>query len=165
MGLAAWHEAQLKRLFFQEYAALLAYARGALGGTEIAEEAVQQAFRIACDRPDALLKSRSPGGWLMRTLQNVIRNQLRTQQRWAQLLSDQPMEQLQLRAPQDEPGWELQYRDLIDPEDYALFRRIALDGCTVAEAAQELGITVEACKKRVQRARLALRKKIEESEK
>lgn len=45
------------------------------------------------------------------------------------------------------------YSDLIEVKEYKLLKRIALDKYSVLEAAQELGISVEACKKRIQLAK------------
>ena len=46
--------------------------------------------------------------------------------------------------------------------NFSLSFTIALEKCTMLEAAQELGISVEACKKRVQRARKKLQKYLKE---
>ena len=54
------------------------------------------------------------------------------------------------------------YGDLSDSEDFRLLKRIALDRCTILEAAEELGIPLETCKKRVQRARKRLQKRLRE---
>lgn len=43
--------------------------------------------------------------------------------------------------------------DLVNDEDYKLLKEIVLERYTIRETAQELGISVEACKKRVQRAK------------
>ena len=53
------------------------------------------------------------------------------------------------------------FGDLSDSEDFRLLKRIALDRCTMLEVAEELGISLESCKKRVQRARKRLQEKIE----
>ena len=52
------------------------------------------------------------------------------------------------------------FGDVSDSEDFQLLKRIALDRCTMLEVAEDLGISVEACKKRVQRARKRLQEKI-----
>ena len=44
--------------------------------------------------------------------------------------------------------------------DFQLLKRVVLDGCTMLEAAKEYGISVEACKKRIQRLRTHLKKKL-----
>lgn len=50
------------------------------------------------------------------------------------------------------------YSDLTNSEDYKLLKKIALDKYSMLEAAKEMGISVEACKKRVQRAKKKLKK-------
>ena len=52
------------------------------------------------------------------------------------------------------------FGDVSDSEDFRLLKRIALDRCTVLEVAEDLGISVESCKKRVQRARKRLQGKM-----
>ena len=58
---------------------------------------------------------------------------------------------------------DLFYSDIVDSPEYKLLKRIALDKYTILEAAQELGISVEACKKRVQRAKKKLRNHLEKN--
>lgn len=53
------------------------------------------------------------------------------------------------------------YSDLVGAEDFDLLVKIAVEGDTIADVAAELGITVEACKKRVQRAKARLKKALE----
>ena len=53
------------------------------------------------------------------------------------------------------------YSDLVGAEDFDLLTKIAVEGDTIADVAAELGITVEACKKRVQRAKARLKKALE----
>ena len=48
---------------------------------------------------------------------------------------------------------DLLFSNVAASEDFQLLKRIALDQCTMPELAHELGVSVEACKKRVQRAR------------
>ena len=57
---------------------------------------------------------------------------------------------------------DLLYSDLIANEDFELIRKIVIDRYSMLEAAKELGISVEACKKRVQRAKQKLRKILED---
>ena len=57
---------------------------------------------------------------------------------------------------------ELEYDGFISRRDLHLLKRLAVDGCTYAEAAQELHTTAEACRKRAARAKQLLRKLLEE---
>lgn len=60
----------------------------------------------------------------------------------------------------DEEDVNLLYEDLTAHKDFQLLRRVVLDGCTILEVAEEQGISVEACKKRIQRIKKHLRKKL-----
>ena len=48
------------------------------------------------------------------------------------------------------------------PEEFDLIRKVVLEKYSLLEAAEELGISIEACKKRLQRAKNKLKKKLEE---
>lgn len=77
----------IDKLYLQMYARLFEYARSSLANDALAEEAVQDTFAIACQRPEALLNSPNPPGWLVITLKNVISNTLRRQQTAQRVLS------------------------------------------------------------------------------
>ena len=57
----------------------------------------------------------------------------------------------------DELSIEVLFGDIADSDDFKLIKRIANDGYTMLEAATELGISVDACKMRVRRAKKRLR--------
>lgn len=155
---------QIERLYREMYNILLVYAKNSLQELPLAEEAVQDVFCIACAKSDDCLYCGNPKGWLMETLKNVIRKIKRQQARMGRLvilsLSSQEHEQF---PTFDEENVDLLYGDVAMREDFQLFKRLALDHYSMREAADEFGITVEACKKRVQRIRALLRKKFSQS--
>ena len=53
------------------------------------------------------------------------------------------------------------YSGILSEEDFRLLKRIVLDGWSYLDAAQELSITVDACRKRVQRSKEKIRKNLE----
>lgn len=53
------------------------------------------------------------------------------------------------------------YTGLLDEKDFKLLELLALKRYSMLEAANEFGISIEACKKRVQRARKKLVKILE----
>lgn len=53
---------------------MIAYAISALNDRSLAEEAVQDTYRIACAKADDFLSSPNPKGWLLNTLKYVIKN-------------------------------------------------------------------------------------------
>ena len=79
MSLNQEEEEYIERLYREMYTRLCIYAMSALGSKALAEEVVQDTFRIACIKPDGLMSSKNPRGWLVNTLKNVIRNRRRTE--------------------------------------------------------------------------------------
>ena len=121
-------------------------------------EAVQDTFRVACEREDKLFASDNPEGWLMNVLKNVIR---RHPAGAGEAGGDRPGGPGRERRGGGRgagPGYPLRrplgQRGLPAPE------ADRPDRCTILEAAEELGIPLETCKKRVQRARKRLQKRL-----
>ena len=71
------NEDQISKLYMEMYERMFAYALSILQDSGLAEEAVQDSFCILCAKADEALAKENPNGWLMRTLQNVIRNMKR----------------------------------------------------------------------------------------
>ena len=65
---------QLEQLYYEMYEWLFGYANASLSDPSRSEEAVQETFRIACDKLPVLLNSENPKGWLVNTLKGVLRN-------------------------------------------------------------------------------------------
>lgn len=139
---------------------LMLYANAALHNPDLAAEAVQDVFRIACSASKALLASKNPEGWLMNTLKNVIRDIKRAEARQTALV----IKMQSVTCPDElaDPGGnvnvQLLCQQYLKPADCALINMVILQGCSLPEAAQELGISLEACKKRFQRAKKILKK-------
>jgi RNA polymerase sigma-70 factor (ECF subfamily) len=152
-------KAFLEELFLKNYAAMESYAAHFFQNRDIAQDVVQETFLIAQIKLDTLMASPAPRGWLFNTLKNVIGNTYRQQKRLRQLL---PLEDRDRSGPLELP-LETKYRALISEEDLRLLIRIYCDGWHYAEAAEQLGISLAACKKRVQRAKGKLKKALEEN--
>ncbi len=153
-----WKET-VEKLYKEMYPALHAYALRVMEDSALAEEAIQDAFCIACYRRDQFLSSPNPQGWIMLTLKHVMQNTLRAQAKLRVLLALDAGAELPAGGP-ELISVDLLFNDVSDSEDFRLLKRIALDRCTMLELAGELGVSVEACKKRVQRARKRLQKKL-----
>ena len=149
----------LMEQWYRQYAPLLFHYARQFVDYHAAEEVVQETFRVAWEaiwqREVQYAKT-----WLRKIAENIIRNRLRQQDRRKDLLSGADA------LPEDE--WEdpvdveLEYNGVISRRDLHLLKRLAVDGCTYAEAAQELHTTAEACRKRAARAKQLLRKLLEE---
>jgi RNA polymerase sigma factor (sigma-70 family) len=156
-------EAHFEALYLELYHKLLGYAaRGLEGNLDLAEEAVQDTFRIFWVKYDQATVSPNVRGWIVNTLKGEILNIRRTRARMANLvvqLSTAPQVEAVAR---DEHGLDVEYSDLQHDPDYRLLCEFALEQQTVKELAQSRGITIAACKKRLERARKRLKKYFEE---
>ena len=148
---------QLEQLYYEMYEWLFGYANASLSDPSRSEEAVQETFRIACDKLPVLLNSENPKGWLVNTLKGVLRNFLRKDARDSRVFVPLP-EQYDCEQPQELPP-ELLYQDLARTREYELLMKFSEAG-SVRELAAALGISENACKKRIQRSRLYLKKRI-----
>ena len=153
---------QIGDLYLEMYDLLLAYAQSAIEQDSLAEEAVQETFRIACERAEAFLSSPNPRGWLVNTLKfsiSNIRSKRRTAQRLLEDYQEATRRNLQAFSENIIPV-EMLYEDLSHTEEFKLLTELAIEGKSHKEMAERRGISVSACKKRVQRAKELFRKKI-----
>lgn len=152
----------IDRLYRDMFHSLHAYAYGILGNQHLAEESVQETFRVACDKPKELIACPKPKGWLVKTLKNVIRNAERKRDMLEKYIATlEPANLDQLVSPDCGDDVDLMYSDLVSPAEFYLLKRVDIEGYTMLEMAEELGIHVETCKKRAQRAREKMRQQLE----
>lgn len=151
----------IEELYKKMFLKLFAYALGVLNDRSLAEEAVQDTFRIACTKACELDSSENRQGWLLNTLKNVIRNMRKSQARAARLLTSVEFDEKIMGIEDDSVDPEILYEGLINKDDYKLLKMIALEGYSMLEVSRYLGISLEACKKRFQRAKQRLRDQLE----
>lgn len=140
---------------------LLEYAESFLHNYALSEEAVQQTFEIACRKIDDFCNSPNPDGWLTKTLSFVVRNiesRQRTERRVI-AMTDEYRPDL-AAAPEVPLPLRITYGSLVDTPQFRLLYDSEVLGYTLAEIAKELGISESACKKRAERARTFLQKKL-----
>ena len=148
-------------LYHALYELLVVYANSTLHNPALAEEAVQEAFAIACKKPTQVCSSPNPKGWMVNTTANVIRNIVSRQRTACKIIADLPEYRPELVAVPEEPlDLRLQYGDLADTKEFQLIYAMAVEGKSLIELADELHISVDACKKRAERARKYLQKRI-----
>ena len=148
----------LRDLFLANYGVLLKYAQTAgKGGT--GEDMVQEAFLITSSRIDAVRESSNPAGWLMRTLQNVLRKA------FCKEVSLSLDDAIASQEPSQEPAFEgftllsESCRKYLSEEDWELLYKKS-QGYTSKELAEEYSLRESACKMRISRARALLRTKV-----
>ena len=155
------HRKEIERLYLQMFSMLFEYARSTLPNDALAEEAVQETFRIACQKPEALCSSPNPEGWLVNTLKNVICNMERSRNIAKRILHGYFAANItELTTTNDRIGVEILYENIADTEEFKLLKEMAIDGRSYLEMAESRNITIDTCRKRVQRAKGKLRKKI-----
>lgn len=156
---------EIEKLYRELYEQLFLYANSTLKNIALAEEAVQDTFRIACTKPDSFFQSPNRRGWILNTLKYVIRNTKRRCVHADHLVTFYAAEFAdEANAGADPVDLDLLYGKLAEKEKFQLIRGVA-EGKSMLELAQERGISVGACRKRVQRAREFLKKKILDLEK
>lgn len=151
----------ISELYLRLYDFLLDYAEASLKNRAQAEEAVQETFQIACQKREELCAVKHPEGWILNQMKTVLLNTLRDREADSELLQRYVSLHLQdMSIREDSVRVEILYGDLAEREELKLIKELALDGYSYLEMAQKRGISVATCRKRVQRAREALRKKL-----
>jgi len=155
------YQEKIEALYLEMYNNLFEYAAGTLQNESLAEEAVQDTFRIACQKPQAVCESPNPQGWLINTLKYVISNTVKNRNVSNRILMDYyKLRMTEIQESSDPEDFELLYHDLSNREEYRLVKEMYFDGKSYLELARERNISVTACRKRMQRARIFLRSKI-----
>lgn len=161
--MKAAYNREIERLYLLMYDRLFVYARSSLGNDALAEEAVQETFQIACMKPEPLCASPNPEGWLVNALKNVLSNMERSRATAKRILTDYLSAQLkEMAVSEDGSRFELLYENIVEMEEFKLIKEMVIDEKSQLELAQERGISLDACKKRVERAKKKLREKMQE---
>ena len=151
----------IEALYLEMFDKMMAYAHCSFDSESLAEEAVQETFRIACQKPEQLCQSVNPRGWLVQTLKYTICN-IQSSRATAQKLVEKYLKTLSKDASfsEDRVDLHILYEDVAHTEEFQLLIEAAIEGRSHLEMANSRNISVEACKKRVQRAKETLRKKL-----
>ena len=151
-------------LYQSHYQALFNYTYQLGIGKDVAEDYVQDAFLAAIRHIEAIRESRNPRGYLYQVLKNVIGYRLRSL-RYALTLQQKLQNEMD-PSPNEPYTDELHpatlYGGSIGEEELKLLIRFYLEGWSQRELAEDLGISENACKKRIRRAKLHLRSALEE---
>ena len=151
----------IDRLYFEMFESLVGYANSYLNDLHRAEELTQEVFISAVQKPQALLDSPNPKGWLYKAMWNMVQNNNRVTMRQMKLIADfLTLNGREITVSIDQPDLKIKYGALADTEEFKLIYDMAVLGKTHEEMAAERSITVVNCKKRVERAKKFLRRKL-----
>ena len=148
----------LEKLFLENYADMQRLANRFIRNSDIAQDAVQQTFLVAQVNIDKLINSQNPVGWLFNTLKNVIGDAYRKRKRLMSVsvpferVDEQPFDSISIRV---------KYEGIIGKEDLNLLIWVYCEDVSYAVAAERLDISLDACKKRIQRAKSRLKEALE----
>lgn len=123
------------------------------------EELVQRAFYLGFRRLDTLAAPERLGAWLLSITRNCIRDYHRREAREARLRFARAGD----RAPVP-PTWIWEEVDALPPALAEVLRLRYRQGCTYAETAARLGVTVATVRGRLYEARRALRRRLHAEE-
>ncbi len=154
----------LRGLYQNHYRALFDYACHLGIGREAAEDYVQDAFMTAIRHIGELRQAKNPRRYLNQALKNVIGYRLRSIRYAVGLqkkLQDEA-ERLAAEPHRDELSPETLLGGSVNEAELKLLIRFYLEGWSQKELAAELGITENACQKRIARAKEHLRCAMEE---
>ena len=151
---------RIEVFYLEMYDQLFLYAQNALKNESLAEEAIQETFRIVCTKPEDLLSTPNPKGWIINTLKYTMQNMRRNRDRTNALLNQYLATYTSDAFSEDRIPLEVTYENVAYSEEFRLIKEMAVEGKSHLEMAQSRGISVAACKRRVQRAKEFLRRKI-----
>ena len=150
----------IDKMYREMFRQLWIYAKRQLGDDGLAEEAVQETFRIACEKDRQVLESENPRGWIMKALKYTILTIKRDRAQLHRLYIYFEVEERETEITDD--NVDLMYSDLVNEQDFDMLKLIVLENCSVKYAAEKYGMSVNACKKRLQRIKERLQYIIEE---
>lgn len=149
------------QIYKERRKSLLMYAENRLGNHAMAEDAVQQAFEIGWRKIDDFQNSPNPPGWILKAMKFVVNNMKscqRTEHRVIAIMDDYCPDLV--AAPADPLPLRVHFGELVDSPQFRIVYEMEIVGRTLAEIARDLGISEDACKKRAERARKHLQKKL-----
>lgn len=149
----------IETLFREYYSLLLRYAKISLQNTDLAQDVVQDVFHEALKHQETLATHDNPGGWLMQTLKNKLRECKRQLSRMGTMFQSlEELPEYYLLTKDDEIGEGIDsilanIEQHLTEDEFYLLRRITLDKASHLEVSKELGITVWTSQKRLARIR------------
>lgn len=152
----------VENLYFDMYENLLIRAKVTFKDDFLAEEAVQDTFRVVCENVTKLMVHPNLNGYIAVTLSNITK-QILTKHTKETAIAKRIIEYIDPDSEvcQLDVDIDLLYENLSEDKDFMLIKQYITEQCTILEFARKLGISADACAKRLQRARAHLKKYFE----
>ena len=161
-------------LYERWFSKLCIYANVKINNLPVAEEIVQDAFLVAFLKIEQLMEAEQPERWLKKTVKHKILHYFRDQdrtfgrvlpladvpERWVAAL-DERIEKIEASEEERRNDLKKLLENTLKEEEQQLLRKIAWEEKSYETAAEELGLSLWACQKRMQRLRKKIRKALE----
>lgn len=159
----------IEQLYQQYFDDLILYAIASLKNESRAQDIVQDAFHEAILRADVLMQHDNPKGWLMLTVKHKIKEYQRELQRYMKYFisldkdlfiepgKEDPRLEQPLQGEEEKLPTLKEIETTLTPEEFYLLKRLTIDQASHLEVAKELGISIYASQKRLERIRKKLR--------
>lgn len=160
---------QIFNAFFREnFDKLVVHAYCYTKDWHLAKDVTQDAFGKLLDDEmmEKFLKSENRVAWMRGVVINTARNAVRSRRRqlkWLVSYEELYEEPSSVDRYPSENDIEDRCANLLTKEQLRLFKRITMDGLSYIEAAEELGISMWACYKRVEKIKAKLRKGLDDN--
>lgn len=152
----------LEKLYKELRIPLWRYSFAILHSEVLAEEVLQEVFLIACAKGEILYENKNPERWLFLVTKNVVRNMQRSiwrEKRNRSFFDDCKQLCIEQMKESNEFAIKELFGDILSANEINLLNKIVLKKYTCTEVAEELNISEEACKKRLQRVRQKIKNK------
>ena len=142
----------LEQLVIEMHNTLLGFAARKLIDKNSSDDVVQETYLAAQKNIAKMIISKNQKGWLVETLKKTILHENRAYFKYCTLI-----EKIAVNSVAETPH-HIDYHDsdisaLLNNDEYKVLGKLYIDGYSIREIAEELGISYEACKKRVQAAK------------
>lgn len=151
------------KLYIEHFDFLYSLACSLLHDDHFGYDLVQDTFQVALLRIDELMEHTNPTGWLVQTMKYKLAHILRDQKLLIELREEISAYPNERHAFEEcENNWKERWEKVLSKVEISMLQRYYGEGYPIHIVAQEYGISVDACYKRLQRAKEKLRKLIEQ---
>lgn len=153
------------QLYIEQFDFLYYLACSMLHDDHLGYDLVQDTFQVAFMKIEELMHHPNPAGWLVQTMKYKAAHIQRDQKLLLEL-NEAVMAHNDGTSvfEEHEDDWKKRWLNVLSEAELTMLQKYYGEGYPIQTVAQEQGIGVEACYKRLQRAKKKIRKLIEQNE-
>lgn len=147
------------QLYLKEFNFLYDLACALLSDSHLGYDLVQETFQVACLKIESVMKHPNPAGWLVVVLKHKVAHIFRDKKILLELNeSITAAVDDTAKFEECEDDWKKRWLEVISESEFQLLQKYYGQWISISCLAEELGISVDSCYKRIQRAKKKLRK-------